>query len=333
MAGQPGFSDDLLTELVFIDNNGVENRSFRDFVTDVSLERSIDRSSSLTVSVRDPDRRVIRDTTLFRRRSKFRLGELEFVWVSTSTDDFGFQVEYEDALIARLRRRLVPREFRGCRQGALTRSEFVRRILRAEGVDFLVQPDPTGRKEVFAEGDGEEDDVETVWEALQRLASEATSFELEAAQEEDEEIEFLENGEWLVFSTGTKIVFASERWLGNNTRHVRVEEQRLLPAPTSTASKFSSGVVSINWTVARERESSRATVRLRTDSFFVTPGFPVRLNNQGPASQFWLLESVRRGSASSPEVVLSLRRVRTLFNLPIPLPDSAEADFVIGELA
>ena len=272
---EPGFGDGAVDDLL-VDGAG-SRAKIRNALRAASYTRRIDGGSELQLELHDPERRIMRDSELFRAGAFVELGRLRFDMVGYQQGDSTFTVLFEDAVVGRLRAADADVAVSGGKQ---RRSEFAARLLADAGVDSVVQPDDS-EKVQFSRTGGEEGESESSWEALDRLAREASR----------------EDGvSWRRFSTGWEVVFASDAWLMDRYEAPRVRE--------STA-----GVVRINWTIDRGRERQRATVRTRAEAWSVPPGRPVRLVNQGPASGFWLIEQIRRTDLlASKETVLQLVR-------------------------
>lgn len=275
---EPGFGVSLLDDVV-VDGAGTRAQ-IRDAIRDASYTRRIDGASELRLVLHDPDRTLMRDPDLFRADSYVELGDLRFDLVALATGAATLEVDFEDAVARRLRDDDAALAVSG---GTQTRSEFARRLLAGSNVDAVVEPDPGGERVQFARSGSDEDDTENSWEALERLARDASR----------------ETGrDWRRFSTGREVVFASDEWLLDQWEAPEVRES-------------DAGVQRITWTLDRGRNQARAEITAMLDEWSVPPGRPVRLTNQGPASGVWLIEQIQRRQLGSRETRLRLVRAHS----------------------
>lgn len=272
---EPGFGVKLLDEVV-LDGAG-SRMKIRDAVRDASYTRRIDGASELQLSLHDPRREIMRDPDMFRHGAYVELGDLRFDMVGRSQGDSTFDVTFEDAIAQQLRSDDADLAVSG---GTQTRSEFATRLAAGTGVSAVVEPDPSGERVQFSRTGAEEGESESSWEALERLARDASR----------------ETGvEWRRFSTGSQVFFASEPWLMEQYEPAEIREG-------------DRGIQRITWTIDGGRADQRAEVRAVVDSWSVPPGLPVRLRNQGPASGEWLIEQIQRRSMTSRQVRIRLVR-------------------------
>jgi cell wall-associated NlpC family hydrolase len=248
-----------------------------DAVTDSTLMLSISEASSLTLTVRDPNKTLWRSGLLDGASWVEPAGVgVRFELASFTRDGAELELTFVDVIAARMQRVTGHLAFRI----GTYRADFLRRLARDAQVPFLIEQ---GRnlgpsKTVLERASADDPTSESSWVATGRLADEV---------------------QWRRFSDGTHIVAGSDSWLSSLHPAVSVREGV-------------GGVDQIDCDVDTGSGVSTATLHVWVAPWSVRPGWPVQVVNEGPASGLWLMESIQQPLTSERGTIILTRRQKQL---------------------
>lgn len=276
-------------------------------VTDAEVGRTIDGADTLSVTLRDPHRKLLKSGIFSKRvTAAIETHAFEIVQLKKTGDDLG--VEFEDLVAARLRSHTQPRKVEG---GTMTRSGFVRSLVAEEPwIRYRTIPVPgeiakseMSRGDVVEPGDPpkaptvEPQDPENTWDATGRLADEVG---------------------WRRFSRYPEFWYVSETFLFGG-------------APAYTIGERTPGVDSIDFDWDIGKPVAQMTITARAKRWTIPPGTVVEVVDIGPASGKWLVSEIRR-SLFSTAATITLKQPRPTIPEPVPkddagtVPDDGEID-------
>lgn len=250
-----------------------------DRVVGVTLERPIDGAAQLTVSLLDTDRTITRSPVV-TGAARILLGDLPWRLVEVRKAE-GVDLTFEEELASRLRRATG---FLEARAGTTRRSDFARRLVRDADRDAtlrLERSPETTRQQIARGSEDEDDDPESSWDALGRLADEVG---------------------WRWFVDRGRAYFVSDDWFLAN-RNLK------------TARESTGMVDGISWDVDARKSADDATLTVRADPFVWNPGDPVEVSGEGPADGLWRIRSVTE-TAGTRQVTVELTRPASTLDEP-----------------
>lgn len=264
--------------------SGRGQANLREALTGATLTRTMTGASTLQLTVRDPERALVR-SELLAHRTTATVDPITFVLVQVRKAGSQLTATFEDQAVHRLRQR---KGLIVAAAGSTTRAAFAKRLFDDAGVDSLVAPGPTAREQL-SRGDEKKPDDEDSWTALRRLADQV---------------------HWRCFSLGRIGVFAPDSWLAQG---------RIL-GPGGSAPfelrEHTGGVGDIDFDVDEGKPADTATAAITAARRWqLPPGAPARIRDLGAADGAWLIERVS-GSLFSDQWQVSLTRRRE----PLPEP-------------
>jgi hypothetical protein len=267
-------------------------------ITDGQIERTTDGASTLSVTVHDP-RRALLKSGIFSYAVDVRLDSMYFRLVQVQKQDVSIMLTFEDREVALLREHSGPRK---ASRSSMTRAEFALSLVREvhPTIPFYC-PELHTRQPVAGAGDkrkatktlpyqfkrgGVAGQIETSWDALQRLAGEVN---------------------WRCFVSAGTLYFVSD-------------EDLLKLAPRMTLSESTPGVTTIDFDIDNGKVKSEVTVLARAARWYAAPGDVVELQDVGPADGLWLVHDIRRSLYLADATILLKRPTN-----PLPEPASTSA--------
>jgi hypothetical protein len=254
--GPAGPDDTDLSSLVLRGGRSTETAELRKAIEDAQLVNTIDGASTLTLTVNDRFRKLVRSPLLVQRTT-CTLQDRLFELVRTRKRGSVLDVEFEDAAVADLRRVVAAGAVTG---GTTTRVGYATRIVAAPGWLRIVSPPGPAEQVPFGSGNDKGD--EPGWDALHRL--------------------FVDDLRWRRFAQGRDVTVAPDPWL-----YAR--------RPPAVLREHTGGVDDIDFDVDTGKLADRATLTCLAGRWSTPPGSPVELPELGPASGSWLVETVKRG--------------------------------------
>lgn len=254
-------------------------------VVSASSAQTIEAASTLTLSLHDAERRLLR-STLFASRVTARVGDLLWELTKVRKDGDNLDVTFEDVGVADLRRQTGPRV---AAPGTTTRSKFARRLVADVGYLTFEAPDTDTALVQLARG-SEQDPGEDSWTALGRLAEEVG---------------------WRRFIVDRTVFFGPDAWLFERTSNPLVLRE------------LTGGVDYIDFDFDARKQVVRSTVACRADRWKVPAGQRVRVDELGAGAGDWLVASVNRPNLFSPAARIELVRRQPALPEPRPTPEVA----------
>lgn len=298
-AGSAGAHSDLGLRILTLQtvNRTLKNLDARieGSLTDGTLERTIDGASTLSLTLHDPKRVLLR-SGVFSKQADVVLDDYPWRLVKVTKSGDDLTLVFEDRAVALLR---GPRRPKKASRANVTRAQFALSLIRE--VRPLIPyniPELTQRQPVAGVSDkranaralpyqyrrGTTDGKwETSWTCLQRLAEEVN---------------------WRCFCANGTVWFVSEDWLRKQTPKLDITEDTL-------------GVDAIDFDIDNGKVNSQATVTARVARWGALPGSAVKVSNCGPANGIWLVASVSRGVFDAAATI-TLKRPTEKLEEPAP---------------
>lgn len=262
-------------------------------VTSLTLERTIDGASTVTMTLHDTRLRELTRQNILRRGTKITVNGLTFVLVRVEkTGRYAYTLTFEDEAVWALRQNTKPKK--ATRSASMTRFKFIAGMVEEVntpkiglwvpevGVKQPIEESEgdTGPYE-FTRGDTEGGEAESSWDAIRRLADEVQARA------------FVSNGVMYV---------GSDTALLDNMPRYRAEEGV-------------DGIDLVAWTLDEGIRVDEATISAQAKRWSAPPGTVVSMVGQGPANGEWIVSSLRR-DFTSVQSEISLIRPQEL--LPEP---------------
>lgn len=259
------------------------------------LARTVDGATTLTVTVQDRDRGLLR-SGMFDARSYAVCDEVNFELVGVGKSGHRLTLTFEDAVVSALRRKVEPFAWAA---STLSRADMVRRLATECNLDVWVDPADRGPvNRAVTRGPQQEGQggvgADDSWSLLGSLASDAG---------------------WRRFSDGRRLVVGSDDWLAG-----------LLP-PVPIA-EHSGPVHDIDLDLDVGRPANRATLDVDAGRWALRPGQWVVPSGMGPGDGAWLVESFERPLTRHRARVGLVRRQLVLAEAAPEVTEDAEADFL-----
>lgn len=319
----------------------------RGVLQDAVMERTIDGSSTVTLTLHDVERRLYRSGIL-AKGTQLTINGLRFVLVRPEKSGDSFSLVFEDATIWRLRQ--ITKRRKATRTAKLTRAQFILAALRAElkPMPAVFIPELDRKLPVKAtEGGGSAQPYEfTLGRAAQQETTAgagetaasgealpatpaadaagipAVGGDAEASGDAANPAEpgggddwwtgiqrLAEEIQWRAFVVGGVFYLASDAALMRHARRWIISEA-------------TRGVDSIDWSIDEGIAASTATVHAQAERWAAPPGSVVSVRNEGPASGLWIVQSIRR-PLSSVQTEITLVRPRE--ELPEPAAQTVQS--------
>lgn len=252
----------------------------RQAVESATLARTIEGASTLSLTLRDPDRTLVR-SRLFASRVTATVDGSLFELVQVRKSGSTLELTFEDAVVADLRR---DKGVLTAKEGTTTVDAFVRRLVQgAPGAKLVAEP---GSRNLVPLMRGSADKPgESSWEAITRLAEERGR---------------------RVFADRGVVYFASDAWLAKRSR----------PAPVR---EHDAGVDEVSFDADVGKRSQEATLAVELARWQAPPGSPVQVHDLGAGSGVWIVAEVRR-SLFSTRAEVKLKRTEAPLPEPKPEP-------------
>lgn len=276
--------DDLTLDSLRL-NNGKLDVGLADAVTAATIERRIDASSTFTLTIQDevrgtPRRRRFLHNLNLNAKSTVRLDGLLFDLVQISKSQNQLTLIFESAGIADLRKFKGPVHIK---KGTMTRSEFVRRLVR-EARWVKVRAEPGDHTKVGLTRGGKDNPQENSWDAIARLAEERR---------------------YRAFESEGTVWFGSDKWLMTQGNPFKVAEN-------------DEAVLNIDFESDSGKKAQTATVECTAKRWAARPGVQVDIDGMGPVCNGkWLVESLSRSLFSQLSLITLVRPQKAL---PEPKP-------------
>lgn len=233
--------------------------------TQCTISRDITQASTITISVEDPDRKVI-NSPLANQSSLITIGGISFRLVKIGKRGNTTTLTGEDSVIARLRTFKGPLAAAG---GVVPRVHFAAQLCRQAGVPFIGAPRTPSALEPLARGTSDNPQEDT-WSCLVRLAQDV---------------------QYRCFSDGTSVLFGPDSWLFS------------LPT-VMTIREFTGGVDYIDvqdWDVGKPL--AECDVSTYCDTWHGDVGAIIAVQGLGPASTRWMVAGIQRDLFHTPITV------------------------------
>jgi murein DD-endopeptidase MepM/ murein hydrolase activator NlpD len=244
------------------------------------VTRTVDGASTVELSVRDSDRKLVR-SPLFSSRVVARLDGALYELVQVRKVGSTVTAVLEDATVADLRR---ARGVLTARPGTTTVDAFARRLVAAApGAKLVAEPGP--RNLVALMRGSEQEPAEDSWTALHRLAEERG---------------------WRCFADRGVVYFGSDAWLAKRARPLVVREH-------------TDGVDEVDFDADQGKATTEASLTASAARWAAAPGTPVEVRDLGLGSGAWLVRETRR-SLFAPLTNVSLYRRQPALPEPRPEP-------------
>lgn len=245
----------------------------RQAMTSATVERTLSGASTLSVDLRDPDRKIVTSRLLVARVAA-TIDKAVFDLVQVRKTGSGLSLTFEDAVVADLRKdKTKPGQpTPSAKAGTTTIDAFARRLVAgAPGAKLVAFG---GQKNLDALMRGSSSDrYEDSWTCLQRLAEERG---------------------WRCFTDRGTVYLGPETWLLSRQAKTPIYEHR-------------NGVEDIDWDFDSGKRASRAEFTVASSRWSFGPGAPVTVHEQGLGSGGWLVERTSRSLFSSQTRVTLLR--------------------------
>lgn len=240
------------------------------------LALSIDGAATLTVTVHDEQRRLLRDRVTRRRLWADVPGPwklpVRFEYVRLRKSGNRLTLEFEDGIIAALRREKASRAFAA---GTASRAEIIRALAREAEVRHTIDMsrDKPVPRAVERSAAGEKTDTLTV---IRELAEER---------------------QWRAFSDGNQLIVGPDSWLIERDTNPTLMRE------------YTGAVHEIDFDLDVGKRASTATVNVDAERWALPPGSVVRVHDEmGPASGRWLVSEFRRPLTSRRGTVTLIRK-------------------------
>lgn len=283
---------------------GKVDASIRDAISQASIKRSIEGVPTLTISVIDDHRKLLRSGMLSGRIT-MQINGYSFELAKIKKNGSQISLVFEEITAAVLRRLDKPRKIAA---GAMTRAAFIRSLVAEGGpwIRFVQLGTSEVTKSELARGTVlDETSTDKQRDALERRRAAGNLEDTWAATGR-----LAEDVQWRRFIRGPKeFVYASEAGLA---------AQKI----TGTYKEFDEAVTSIDFDWDTGKEEAKATITAFADRWTIPPGSRIALKDMGPASSDkWLVAEIER-SLFSALASITLRQPRP--SLPEPLGASSE---------
>jgi murein DD-endopeptidase MepM/ murein hydrolase activator NlpD len=295
---------DVVINSLKIDGEGAKTELI-EAITDASLRRSIDEVPTMTITVRDSKRSLLR-SGIFSKRITTQLDNKSFELAQVRKTGGELGLVFEDLAAAELRRHDTPLKVEA---GTMTRIQFARRLLQeTPWIPLVVSP--TVKAEVtnveLARGtvaaEGQQEDKEDTWTCLKRVFAEIN---------------------WRCYIDYTLDGAISGVNVGPDSAY-------LSGGTVMTLREAQDGVddIDFDWDVGKPVATAKLTIRAHR--WQAPPGTPVTLPDIGPATGNWLVSSIDRSLFSSTADV-ELKVPEPALPEPPP-PDSGGGSEDAGQL-
>ena len=301
-----GFAPDLNPATAVVLQGSLAQADVTAAVNDAVLNRTITGASTLTLTLRDPTRSLLR-SSLFASRVGLTVVGMPFVLVAVAKSGNAQTLTFEDWIVDKMRHTSPPGTVAGTQAnafasslGSMTRTAFAAKIWQVvwgtQATSFKVAnassgaatgkalvyadrhnaapplylwPDAAPLREVLTWGTTQ-NPTEDAWTCLTRLANEV---------------------QWRCFSDGHALWFGPDSWL--------------LERPVAaTLVEHVGGVGDIDFTWDTGQAAATAQSTIVTDAVSFPPGAPVQLAGMGIATGTWLVSAMNR-SLYIPDATVS----------------------------
>ena len=271
----PGFGPLTIANLT--SNGSPLNVDFKDAITDVTVMRTMNGASQLTIRLTDPHRTILNSPNFVAHGTCLEIPDgfgnyLQFAVMRTSKTSDTLEVGLESRTINDLR----------TSRGILNSSditdagEFVQNICAQHGIPFVGPVhNPAIQPTLFsASGGTSADPNEDSWTSMQRIASTLG---------------------WRCWESAGTIFFGpDEYWYNQLYAFVQPPVNGYYNHPVPTLNEFTEAVqiIDLDWDIGAP--FGDATITCMSHFWQYNPGEVVHLNNMGPASGGWLVGAMQR---------------------------------------
>lgn len=257
----------------------------RDAIIAGRIELTATGSSTLTLTLHD-DKRVLLRSGIFKERITATLAELPYELVQVRKNGPELAVTFEDAAVAKLRRRTKPRKVA---PGKMNHVEFARLLVSEEpSVKFKAPAGlaPKSKVELARGTPGEEqpEDKEDTWEALGRIAAERN---------------------WRRFMRQGELWYMPDTYLLEQPVAFNIRE-------------YKDGIDEVDFDFDTGKPAASATAKAYSNDWEIWPGDIAKLHDLGPGTGNWIVESI------SSSLFEPARDIKLVQGRPI-LPEPKEA--------
>lgn len=294
LAAAPLVTDDTGLEdfTIFGYKAGMQGKAaeLHQMVTDAELLRTIDGAPTLTITVEDPDRMMVREQ-LLSYRSMFTLDRVAFELTQVKKTGDQFQLVFEDVRVAEMRRATTPRKVG---PNTMSRVEFAYLLIsELPRTDFVTPPislsvthnELARGKEATGSSVAQ---VEDTWKCLTRIFGDV---------------------QWRFWTDGGKVFAAPDDYLVK------------LPS-AGTVVEYQAGVDQIDYDLDAGKRVQVATIQVIAERWSLPIGARIDIGGVGPQVGSWIVTEVRRSLFSKRATVKASLPV---FPLPEPVQDDSSA--------
>lgn len=266
-------------------------------ITKADHKQTIEGASTLSLRIED-DKRKLQRSGLFSERTTAQVDGLSYELVAVRKQDFALEVEFEDLVVAALRRRQTLVKVAG---NTVTRKEFIRRLVAEEPWVKFVTPPWIGNDKALVEmargsvstsglkGTSEEK-LEDTWTATGRLAQEVG---------------------WRRYVRRGEFWYLAEPFLFLGDPKVVLEEGK-------------GPVIKLNWDMDAGQPVATMTAEVHMEKWALMLGDVVEVKGEGPADGKWLITDIDR-SLFFTEGTVTLQQPNPVLPEPTPPPPGSGA--------
>lgn len=263
-------------------------------MTSAEIERTIEGAPTLTVTLRDPQKSLLR-SGIFDTAVTVQVDRYSFQLAQVRKSGFDLNLTFEDLVVASLRSHTAPRK---AAAGTTTRAEFIKSLVAEEPWIGYVTHGTADRTRVeLARGTVDpaatksDEAPEDSWAAIGRLADEV---------------------KWRRFVPAPgELWYVSEDWLAAQPVAYVLDED-------------GPGVESIDFDFDSGKPVASMSATVRAGRWTIPPGALVSVVNLGPADGDWLVESIRRPLTSLHATVALSKAVPALPEPAAPAVSASE---------
>lgn len=301
-----------------------------DAVTAVTMTETITGASTVTVTVEDIDRKLLR-SELLHSTTKLVLDNAGFALCKVSKSGSSLTLTFEDIAIVALRKR---KTFRKVAAGTMSRAEFVRLMVKEEGwIHFVDVPGPTAKVELSRGRQAKKSSGSTGTDGFQASAlgggltdtpgaPETTDSKPSSGGKKTKKEKNAEENSW---DAATRIMGEIQwRVFARRATIYVVPDSYLLDQGTSyQLTESSSGIddIDYDWDIGKPAATASMTVRAGKRDLYA--GSVVSLKDMGVGDGKWIVEEIARSPFSKTAQVRLLRPQPTLAE---PVSTSATGD-------
>lgn len=271
-------------------------------IVTVQLNLSITKSSSLTLTIHDPTRRVVKNP-VFSEQATCTFGTHTYVLFGVEKEGSVLTCTFIPSVVYELQNGDGATGAFTVHPGQMTRTDFARLLVsQIEGATFTQATEAwlssiTGSgyahttKEQLSRGTVD-NPLENSWTCLQRLASEI---------------------QWVCFECFGDVYFGPYAWLAQQ-------------APVYYPHEFQAGITTITGTYTTGQPTGEITITCVADSWTPLPGQCIRIETLGPFNGTWVVSEITREDIEEATLTVTLMQPQP----GLPEPTSGGTNPAVG---